>query len=157
MLNIVGNKKTTRVKMMWLYYDSNKFEQWSITQTMTKKCTCVRIGLNLVYCRFMNEIHIQILPSVSILLYETISLEECIFAVSMTIVWLSSTYWYWRRKSTCKKKNMFCSYFEKFEIKSLNKTSYLKFWNAKVRTALYKVPNSYLFSCFLKWLRKTLS
>ena len=59
---------------------------------MTKKCTCVRIGLNLVYCRFMNEIHIQILPSVSILFYETISLEECIFAVSMTIVWLSSTY-----------------------------------------------------------------
>ena len=79
---------------------------------MTKKCTCVRIGLNLVYYRFMNEIHIQILPSVSILLYETISLEECIFAVSMTIVWLSSTYSIskiLKKKIDVIKKNMFCS------------------------------------------------
>ena len=120
---------------------------------MTKKRTCVRIAFNLVYCWFMNEIHIQILPSVSILFYETISLEECIFAVSMTIVWLSSTY---SISKILKKKidvwSLKLNHLTKFltytsEISNFQQRNtnfpFINFWNFKLPQARQKLRDSF--------------
>ena len=101
-------------------------------------------------------------PSVSILLYETISLEECIFAVSMTIVWLSSTYSisrYWRRKSTCKKKTCFVHTSRSLKLNHLTKLLTWSSEKRKFEQRFTKFPkeDDQFWEVFHLWLRKTLS